>query len=265
MQSDRPVALAENMRCDARADAARTAKDENTCHGLMVRAARTMIKMLVPHAPMRRASSVLSFTHIRVPVMPLLSLLVSVFIGFLVVGIALPVLPLHVHDGLGQGTFMVGLVTGSQFAAALATRMWAGNHADTKGAKRAVVVGLLAASAGGWLYLLSLQFVHAPKLSSAILLVGRTVLGGGESFIITGALGWGVALAGAEGTGKVMSWMGTAMYAAFAAGAPIGTALYGGQGFTAVAGATAVVPLMTLLLVARLSPVAPRGECDRPF
>jgi MFS family permease len=205
-----------------------------------------------------RASSVLSFAQIRVPVMPLLSLLVTVFIGFLVVGIALPVLPLHVHDGLGQGTFMVGLVTGSQFAAALVTRMWAGNHADTKGAKRAVVVGLLAASAGGWLYLLSLQFVHAPKLSSAILLVGRTVLGGGESFIITGALGWGMALAGAEGTGKVMSWMGTAMYAAFAAGAPIGTALYAGQGFTAVAGATAVVPLMALLLVARLSPVAPR-------
>jgi hypothetical protein len=32
------------------------------------------------------------------------------------------------HDGLGQGTFMVRLGTGSQFAAALATRILAGNH-----------------------------------------------------------------------------------------------------------------------------------------
>ena len=42
-----------------------------------------------------------------------------VLIGFLVIGLALPVLPLHVHQELGLGTFVVGLVTGSQFAASL--------------------------------------------------------------------------------------------------------------------------------------------------
>ena len=47
-----------------------------------------------------------------------------VFIAFLVIGLAMPVLPLHVHQGLGLGTFVVGLVAGSQFAASLVSRVW---------------------------------------------------------------------------------------------------------------------------------------------
>jgi hypothetical protein len=38
----------------------------------------------------------------------------AVFIAFIVIGFAIPVLPLHVHRGLGLGTFLVGLVGGSQ-------------------------------------------------------------------------------------------------------------------------------------------------------
>ena len=33
-----------------------------------------------------------------------------VLVAFLVIGVAMPVLPLHVQDGLGFGPFMVGLV-----------------------------------------------------------------------------------------------------------------------------------------------------------
>ena len=150
-----------------------------------------------------------------------------VFIAFLVIGLAMPVLPLHVHQSLGLSTFVVGLVAGSQFAASLVSRVWAGRHADTRGAKQAVIAGLIASAAAGLLYLLSLRFVHSPGISVAILLLGRAVLGAGESFIITGAQTWGLALADAENTGKVLAWMGTAMYAAFAFGAPIGTTLYG--------------------------------------
>ena len=52
----------------------------------------------------------------------LLPIMGVVFVAFLVIGIAMPVLPLHVHDGLGLGTFVVGLVAGSQFAASLISR-----------------------------------------------------------------------------------------------------------------------------------------------
>src|SRR3954466_13682543 len=76
----------------------------------------------------------------------------AVFTAFLVIGIAIPVLPLHVHQGLGQSTFLVGLVAGSQFAAAILSRVWAGRHSDTRGPKRAVIVGLSTAAAAGLLY-----------------------------------------------------------------------------------------------------------------
>ncbi len=72
----------------------------------------------------------------------LLPILAVVLVAFLIIGLALPVLPLHVHQGLGLGTFVVGLVTGSQFAASLISRIWSGHYSDSRGAKRAVVVGL---------------------------------------------------------------------------------------------------------------------------
>src|SRR5262249_25892346 len=91
------------------------------------------------------------------PAARLLPIMAAVFIAFLVIGLAMPVLPLHVHQGLGHGTFLVGLAAGSQFAAAIVSRVWAGRHADARGAKHAVIAGLLTAAAAGLLYLLSLS------------------------------------------------------------------------------------------------------------
>jgi MFS family permease len=188
----------------------------------------------------------------------LLPLMVVVLVVFLVTGFAIPVLPLHVHQGLGFGTFIVGLVSGSQFAAALVSRVWSGHYADSRGAKRAVLGGLAAAMTSGLLYALSLPFVSMPAISVAILLAGRALLGVAESFIITGAMTWGLALVGAAGAGRVIAWIGMAMFAALALGAPIGTALYAKGGLAAVAVATTLVPLTTVILVAPLSPVVAR-------
>src|SRR6266480_2495920 len=194
------------------------------------------------------------------PVADLLPIMGVVFIAFLVIGLAMPVLPLHVHQGLGLSTFVVGLVAGSQFAASLFSRLWAGRHSDSRGAKHAVVAGLLLAAVAGLLYLLSLRFVSKPEISVTILLLGRALLGAGESFIITGAQAWGLALAGPQNTGKVLAWMGTAMYAAFALGAPAGTTLYASYGFDAIALATTLLPLATLMLVWSLRRVAPTAR-----
>lgn len=195
----------------------------------------------------------------------LLPIMTAVFVAFLVIGLAMPVLPLHVHDGLGLGAFVVGLVAGAQFAASLLSRFWSGSYADSRGGKRAVVSGLLIAAAAGLLYLLSLRFAGAPVMSVMILLVGRAVLGGAESFIITGALSWGLGLGGPENTGKVMAWVGTAMYVAFAVGAPVGSALYAVYGFTAIALATTLIPLATLLLIAPRRAVAPLVQARPSF
>lgn len=187
----------------------------------------------------------------------LLPIMGVVFVAFLVIGVAMPVLPLYVHDRLGFGTFVVGLVAGSQFAASLVSRPWAGHYSDGRGPKRAVIAGLLAASASGLLYLCSLWLGSAPEAAVAVLLLGRAVLGGAESFIITAAVSWGLAIVDPRNTGKVIAWVGSAMFAAFAIGAPIGSALYAGFGFVAIALATALAPLATLLLIAPLSAVVP--------
>ncbi|MCR4524216.1 MFS transporter [Bosea sp. 47.2.35] len=194
----------------------------------------------------------------------LLPLMMAVFVAFLVIGVAMPVLPLHVHSGLHLSTFMVGLVAGAQFVAALASRLWSGHVADTRGAKPAVLAGLLAAAVAGLLYWISLPFVDTPFVSVAILLLGRAVLGGAESFIITGATIWGLARVGPAHAGKVIAWMGTAMFAAFAGGAPIGTILYEKEGFGAIAIATLAAPLATMFLMARLQSVAPPPRNGKP-
>src|SRR3954468_22348413 len=125
-----------------------------------------------------------------------------VLVAYLVIGPAMPVLPLYVHEELGLSTFMVGVAAGVEFAAAI-----------------------------------------------AILLVGRVFLGGCESFVITGALSLGLALGGPGNAGRVIAWVGTALWAAYAAGAPAGTALYAHYGFTSIALATTLLPLVSLLFV----------------
>src|SRR5436305_2434398 len=138
-------------------------------------------------APATRIGSMTVMTsqdHIGAPSItgPFATVMTVIFTGYLVIGIAMPVLPLHVHQGLGFGTFLVGLVAGSQFAAAIVSRVWAGRDADARGAKHAVITGLMIAAAAGLLYLLSFQLVSTPALSVAVLLAGRALLGVGESF-----------------------------------------------------------------------------------
>jgi MFS family permease len=193
----------------------------------------------------------------------LIPIMGAVFTAFLVTGLALPVLPLHVNQGLGFGAFVVGLVSGAQFTASLLSRFWSGHYADSQGSKKAVVAGLWIAVAAGFLYLLSMAFHSSPAAAVTILIAGRGVLGAAESCIVTGALSWGLVLAGHQNTGKVIAWIGTAMYVAFALGAPVGSALYGLYDFTAIALATILLPLLTLALVA-WQPAVPPSAREHP-
>jgi MFS family permease len=188
---------------------------------------------------------------------PLLAIMGAVFVAFLIIGMGMPVLPLHVHQGLGLGIFLVGLVTGSQFAAAIFSRVWAGRQADMRGPKLAMIAGLAISAASGGFYLLSLTMVSQPVASLAVLLAGRALLGVGESFIIIGGQSWALSLLTERNTSRAIAWVGSAMFAAFAVGAPIGSALYERFGFAGVAVTTALLPLLTLLCVVPLRGVAP--------
>ena len=189
-------------------------------------------------------------------------IMMVVLVAYLIIGLAMPVLPLYVHQELGLSTFMVGVAAGVEFAAALLSRFWSGRYADTKGAKRAIVVGLVMGVIAGLFYLLSIRFGGAPVMAIAILLVGRVFLGGCESFVITGALSLGLGLGGRSNAGRVIAWVGTALWAAYAAGAPAGTALYTRYGFASIAVATTLLPLVSLLLVIPLRDLPLSGHAS---
>ncbi|WP_336768398.1 MFS transporter [Pantoea endophytica] len=193
----------------------------------------------------------------------LLPVLTAVLAGFIIIGVALPVLPLHVENDLGFGTFIVGLVAGAQFAASLISRVWSGSYSDRRGAKKGVVAGLIAAAVAGLLYLLSVWFLWAPALSAAILMAGRAVLGGAESFIITGGVAWGLALVDKAHAGKVIAWVGTAMFAAMALGGPVGSMLFARFGFTAIALITMLLPLLVLIYLSQMPAVAPHPHASQ--
>ena len=197
-------------------------------------------------------------------VLKLLPITLAVFVGFLIIGLQLPVLPLHLNHTLGMSTLVVGMVVGAQFAAALLSRAWAGNFADMRGPKRAMLIGMLVAASSGVLYLASLAFVDTPALSVWVL-AGRVVLALGESLIITGSMGWGMGLVGPQNAGKVMAWIGIAIYAAFALGAPLGVAINSQWGFSGISIATLLLPLCAFAIVAGAKGVAPTSQRRTSF
>ena len=176
-------------------------------------------------------------------------IMAAVFISFMVIGMALPVLPLQVHNVLGFGTFVVGSVAGCQFVASLISRIWAGRLTDTRGSKYAVRLGLWIAIAGGIFYSVSCFILKTPMMSVLALFIGRTLLGGAESLIITGGILWALQLVAEDRSAKVIAWVGMSMFAALAAGAPLGSFVFEKWHFLGIAIATIFMSFATLLLL----------------
>jgi MFS family permease len=190
-------------------------------------------------------------------------LMASVFAVFLVTGAALTSLPLHIHDGLGLSTFTVGLVSGAQFASALMCRLWSGRISDRRGPKFAVMVGLVLAVLAGLLYVASTKASDDVQVAMAILLVGRVLLGGAESFVMIGAQSWCLAIAGPHSVGKMLSWIGTGMFVSMALGAPLGSYLYAHFGFVAIGLVTCGAAVIVLPLTHSMRPTGATRQRHR--
>lgn len=175
---------------------------------------------------------------------PVVLLCLTVFLGYLTVGMPLPVIPLFVRHTLGYSDGLVGCAVGIQFFATVLTRKYAGATADRAGGQTALSRGLAACAVAGATYLLAARVPLGPAWQLAILMAGRIVLGFGESMLLTGVLVWSIALAGATRSGTVMSLVGMAMFSAWALGAPLGLALAGEHGFEAVGLCVTLLPLL---------------------
>lgn len=195
---------------------------------------------------------------------PLLPLMLAVFTAFFVSGMGFPIVPRHVHDTLGMGTFLVGVTMGAQYLSSiLVGRLWSGHVTDENGAKPATAFGALGIACVGLFYLASLALVRQPGLSLGVLVAGRLVTGIAEAFIITSTLSWGIARTGPAHTGKVIGWIGMALFAAYGFGAMAGAAVYARSGFAGIAVATVAIPLVALAITLRI-PGVPPTHVQRP-
>jgi predicted MFS family arabinose efflux permease len=188
-----------------------------------------------------------------------------VFLDCLTVGISLGTVPGFIHGALHFDNLIVGLVIGLQSVATVATRHFAGTLCDTKGSRLAVRYGVYLSVIAGLLCLLSAALSMQPVISLVVLIAGRIVLGIGESLIITGALSWGIGLLGAHRSGKVMAWVGIAIYGAVACGAPLGMFITDHAGIASAFAVLVVVPVAGWLSILRLQQVPAFGGTRIPF
>lgn len=178
---------------------------------------------------------------------------VLIFAGFMTISLPLPVLPLYASSTMASGPATIGFLIGLQSIVTVLTRPYAGRFADTNGARQTTILGLWICAGSGILYLIG---ALAPR-GLLFLLAGRATLGLGESLILTGAITWGIGRVGARNSGLVMSWNGLAMYAALAAGAPLGFAVYLASdnphmGFLGLGVVATAFPLLALAIALRI-------------
>ncbi len=183
----------------------------------------------------------------------------TVCLAYLTVGLPLPVISLFVHQQLGLSDVLVGTAVGIQFLATVLTRRRAGAVADRQGPQRALRSGIAALLVAGLIYAAAAWLPGPVWLRYLVLIAGRLLIGFGESLMMTGVLTWGVGMAGPHRAGKVMSWVGMAMYGSLAVGAPLGQALYGAGGFAAVSLGVVLAPLLAGLVSLAVPPIAARG------
>ena len=191
----------------------------------------------------------------------LLPFTLIMFLGYSALGLPLSVLPVYVHANLGYGTLTVGIAVGLAAAATLLTRQVAGGLSDRRGPKVMVLAGLAVTALAGVAYTVSSML--PPGAALWVLLAGRGVLGLGDSLFTTALMAWCIASVGAAHAGRVISWIGLAMYGALAVMAPVGEVLEARFGFAGVGLAVAAMPLLAMALGTRLRP-APAITGARP-
>ena len=185
----------------------------------------------------------------------------ALFLSYLCVAMSLPVTSVYVTTQLGFSNALAGLAVGVAFASTVVTRGMAGRMSDHRGGKYCMVRGLWLYSLAGLVCLAASWRGFPAPAAYGVLIVGRLLLGVGESMALVGLLAWGFGIMGPQASGRVLALVGIGLYGAFAVGSPIGLALFDQVGFAGVMGACALVPLVGLAIALPVGRVVPQvGE-----
>src|ERR1044072_267497 len=123
----------------------------------------------------------------------------AAFVGMLGFGAVIPILPIHLHEGIGASTFVTGLVIGLASAFALLGRLFAGRVADHRGRRAALLMGMAFCAVAGILYL--------PIFGMWGLGPARVLHGLGEGFFITATVASVVDIAPAARRAHAMGFL----------------------------------------------------------
>ena len=192
-------------------------------------------------------------------------LTLALFLSYLCVAMSLPVMSIYVTTRLGFGNALAGLAVGIAFASTILTRGMAGRMADHLGSKACMVRGLWLYAFAGLICAASSWPGFPAVAAYGVLIVGRLLLGVGESFTVVGLIAWCFGIMGPKRSGQVLALVGMGLFGAFAIGSPIGLALFDRAGFVGVMGACALVPLVGLIMVLSVAAVAPHAGERSPF
>ena len=174
-------------------------------------------------------------------------------LGLLAIGATLPVLPRFINEELNGTDLEVGLVTGAFAFTGIVCRPIAGNIADRRGRKFAVMVGTgLGVIAG------ALLFLPASILG---LFISRLFVGAGEGSVFTAGAAWVVDMAPEDRRSRMVGFYGLAIWTGLSLGPLIGEVLLQAGGYNLVWAFAAAAPALAAIVASRLpESVEPGGE-----
>lgn len=168
------------------------------------------------------------------------------FFGYCCIGLPLAVLPIYIHQNLGYGTFVAGLVISLQYFVTFIIRGWAGTLVDKQGPRPAVLLSMAGFAVSGVFMILGFMFPSKALMSLIFIILGRFTTGFAEGMIGASPISWAMLVVGREHTGTVISYNGIASYGALAVGAPLGVILSNSIGNVSIGIAIVLIGLVAL-------------------
>jgi MFS family permease len=186
----------------------------------------------------------------------------ALFLTYLSVAMALPVVSVFVKEVLKLPNWLGGGAVGVAFVSTILSRKHAGHFADARSSKKCFMLGFFFYIAAALVCMSASISGLSVSVAFVILIAGRLLLGIGESMATVGFLSWHFSRLGSVHSGKVLSVFGMAMYGAFALGGPLGLTLYKYFGFASVMLASSILPIIGVIMFLTSPEVAPHKTTE---